>query len=111
MDLKKYPRVGGFVLFAAGASISAWFYRSTIERAASHSDETIGLPFAFAALVAFSCLGLALMIFGEKLQAFSRGLRDRDKNIKDFFVIGLFVLPGFIAFYLLSRQLTQLGYR
>ncbi len=77
MDPKKHPRFGGFILFAAGASISAWFYQSTIERAANHAETMIGLPFAFAALVAFSCLGLALMIFGEQLQAYSRGLRDR----------------------------------
>lgn len=111
MDPKKYPRIGGFILFAVGASISTWFYQHTIERAASHADETIGIPFAFAALVAFSCLGLAAMIFGERLQAYSRGLRDRRKNVKDFLIIGLFVVPGFIAFYLLSEQLAQLGYR
>jgi putative effector of murein hydrolase len=108
MDPKKYPRIGGFILFVFGASLSAWFYQSTIERAAS---KTIRLPFAFAALVACSCLGLALMVFGEQLQAYSRGLRDRKKTIKDFVIIGLFVLPGFIAFYLLSEQLSQLGYR
>jgi hypothetical protein len=111
MDPKRYPRIGGFILFAFGASISAWFYQSTIERAASHADRTIALPFAFAALVAFSCLGLALMVFGEQLQAYCRSLRDRKKTLKDFVIIGLFVLPGFIAFYVLSDQLAQLGYR
>jgi hypothetical protein len=111
MDPKKYPRVGGFILFAIGASVSAWFYQSTIERAASHTDETIGLPFAFAALVALSCIGLAAMVLGERMQVYSRGLRDREKTIKDFVIIGLFVLPGFVAFYLLSERLAQLGYR
>jgi hypothetical protein len=111
VDLKKYPRIGGFILFAIGAPLSVWFYQSTIERAARHDDETIGIPFAFAALVALSCLGLAAMIVGERLQAYSVGLRDRKKNIKDFLIIGLFVLPGFIAFYVLSEQLAQLGYR
>ena len=110
MDLRKYPRVGGFILFVVGASLSTWFYQSTIEHAASQADEAISLPYAFAALVAFSCVGLTLMVFGEKMQAYSRSLRDRKKNMKDFFIIGLFVLPGFIAFYLLSRKLSQLDY-
>jgi hypothetical protein len=111
MDPKKYPRIGGFILFAFGASVSAWFYQSTIDRAASHADKTIALPFGFAVLVASSCLGLAMMVLGERLQAYSRGLRDREKTIKDFVIIGLFLLPGFVAFYLLSEQLAQLGYR
>jgi len=110
MEMHNHPRTGGFVIFMIGAVISAWFYQSTIERAATHDDEIMTIPFGFAALVAISCLGLTLMFFGTEVQAYSRGLRDRKKNPKDFLIFGLFFLPGIIAFYLLYQQLTQLGY-
>jgi hypothetical protein len=111
MNLKKYPRVGGLILFAIGASISAWFYQNTIDRAATHAHDFIGLPYAFGALVSMSCVGLGLVIVGEGMQAYSSELKYRKKNAMDFLIIGLFVLPGIGAFYLLRRQLQQFGYQ
>jgi hypothetical protein len=110
MDPKKYPRAGGFIIFAVAALLSAWFYQNTLDSAAKHVQDTIYVPHAFAVLVAFACLGIGMMILGEKMQAYSKGLRGRKLGIKDFLIIGTFVVPGFIAFFFLQHQLGQLGY-
>lgn len=110
MDIKKYPRTCGFVLFAIGASLSVWYDLKTIDRAANRSADVIAIPHAFAILVAFATLGLAMIIFGEKMQAYSKSLKDRKKTIKDFLIIGLFVAPGIGADFFLKYQLAQLGY-
>ena len=44
MDPKKYPRVGGLILFGIGASTATWFYQNTIDRAATHEPMAIALP-------------------------------------------------------------------
>jgi hypothetical protein len=111
MDLKKYPRAGGLVLFAFGMSVSGWFYNRTIDGAIKEAPKVIWLPHAFGALIVMAFVGLGMMIFGEKVQAYSKGLRGRKKNIKDFVIIGLFVLPGIIAGAYLQFKLGQLGYR
>ena len=111
MNPKDYPRTGGLLMFATGASVSAWFYQSTIERAATQESMIIGLPWAFAALVSLGCMGLGLMIFGNQMQTWSAGLKSRKKGVMDFLIIGLFVLPGLIAFYLLQRKLEEFGYK
>jgi hypothetical protein len=89
----------------------AWFYQNTIDRAATHTQDVIGLRFAFGALVSMSCVGLGLVILGERMQAYSSELKCREKKAMDFLIIGLFLLPGVGAFYLLHRQLQQLGYQ
>ena len=71
----------------------------------------IALPYAFAAIVSLSCVGLGLLIFGERKQAYSSGLKNRKKDAMDFLIIGLFLLPGIVAFYLLQQQLKQFGYQ
>jgi hypothetical protein len=111
MDPKKYPRVGGLILFGIGASTATWFYQNTIDRAATHESMAIALPYAFMAMVSFSCIGLGLLIFGERMQAYSSGLKNRNKDAMDFLIIGLFLLPGIVAFYLLQQQLRQFGYQ
>jgi len=111
MDPKKYPRVGGLILFGIGASTATWFYQNTIDRAATHEPMAIALPYAFMAIVSLSFLGLGLMIFGERMQAYSSGLKNRNKDAMDFPIIGLFLLPGIVAFYLLQQQLRQFGYQ
>jgi hypothetical protein len=110
MDLKKYPRYGGFFIFVLSAGLSTWFYQNAVDRAAARTSDAVGIPFGFAALVSIAVVGLAAMIFGKKMQEYSAGLKNRQKTIKDYLIIGSLLAPGFAAMFFLKHQLAQLGY-
>jgi hypothetical protein len=108
--LQDKPRIAGVIAFLIGTGASAWYYDHTMTQANAHTSQTIYLPHGFAALVSFAVLGIALMVFGQKMADYSKGLRGRKKTLKDWLFIACFTLPGIAAFFFLENQLKQLGY-
>ncbi len=110
VDPRKYPRVGGAVMAVCSFSIASWFWDGTIEGAAA-GKSALALPAGFAMLISLGCLGVAAMVFGEKIQRFSQELKLRRKTKKDYFLIALFLLPGLIAYFFLRQRLVEIGYQ
>ncbi len=104
------PRIAGVLALLIGGGGSVWFYNAAMSEAITHEKETIIMPHGFAFLVAFAILGIGLILFGQKLSDYSKGLRGRKKTLKDWLLIGCFVVPGIAAFLFMEYQLKQLGY-
>ena len=104
-----HPRLGGFILLAAGWGFAFWAYSSFISEAKT-GKASIGIPAAFAALVSFGVLGLSCLVGGRRA---AEMLQQLGKGPRGFRLYSLIVLliPGLLAYLWLQYQLAELGYR
>lgn len=108
--MKNHPRLAGLVFAVVSFAASAGLWLYTLAQA-REGQERLYLPSqGLIVLVSSGFIGLVLMIGGENVRAYSRGLRDRKKNWRDWLMIGSLTIPGFVAYALLRQQLQQLGY-
>lgn len=108
--MHKGTRWVGFLLFTIGIGLTSYFYDHEMTLAKAHSPQ-VSLNSTIIFFPAFSAMGLLLLIFGQKVRAYSEGLKSRKKTWKDFLLVALILSPGFLVYLVLKGQLEQLGFR
>lgn len=102
-------RAFGILVTLLASGLSYWAWVSILDKAAK-SEERISLPYNFAMIVSCVSFGVALMIFGDKIKTWSDRMKSEGQKPIDFVFIGIFVIPGFVAFLVLKNKLQSMGY-
>jgi hypothetical protein len=106
----KFPRQTCLFFSIACFAIAAWYAQHTLWLAETKHPESIGYLNLFGFLI---CLGLTFLgfaIFPQQALAFTKGLRQRKKTVKDMIVIAAVVLPGLAGYAWMVWKLKELGY-
>jgi len=107
---RNHPRLCGAVLTLVGGGVAYLVYHWIIDEA-QEGRQSISFPGAgFAMLVAFSCIGMFLLIGGRGAMEAADKVH-KGPAIGRYVVAGLFVVPGIAAYLWLNHQLAALGYQ
>ncbi len=94
-----------------GSGVAYWQYTSILQKISEHAPEVTLSKTVPCLSLAFAVLGLMCIIFGDNVQKYSKSLKDRKKNVKDFIFFSIVLVPGFVFYLYLKHKMQEMGYQ